>query len=69
MLRADMLEVFKIMNGMEKVEENDFFERTNRRGISRGHDQKLFKGDFIWMWQSTVSVIECAMSGICYRRV
>jgi len=26
MLRADLLEVFKILNGIEKVNETDFFE-------------------------------------------
>ncbi len=43
MLRADLLEVFKILNGMENVEEKDFFERSSRGGVSRGHGLKLFK--------------------------
>ena len=40
-LRADMLEVYKIMNGMEGLEEKDFFMRDlNGR---RGHSFKLYK--------------------------
>jgi hypothetical protein len=39
--RADMLEVYKIMNGMEGLEEKDFFMRDlNGR---RGHSFKLYK--------------------------
>ena len=43
MLRADLLEAFKILSGMENVEEKDFFERSSRGGVSRGHGLKLFK--------------------------
>ena len=39
--RADMLEVYKILNGLEGLKEEDFFIRDNGRG--RGHDFKLFK--------------------------
>ena len=39
--RADLLEVFKILNGLEGVNEKDFFIRDTR--ISRGHAFKLFK--------------------------
>ena len=39
--RADLLEVFKIMNGLEGVNEKDFFIRDTRKG--RGHAFKLFK--------------------------
>jgi len=41
MLRSDLLVVLKIFNGIEKVDETDFFERSNRQ--SRGHALKLFK--------------------------
>ena len=39
--RADMLEVYKIMNGLEGVVEKDFFIRDKGKG--RGHPLKLFK--------------------------
>jgi hypothetical protein len=39
--RADMLEVYKILNGLEGLKEKDFFIRDNGRG--RGYDFKLFK--------------------------
>ena len=39
--RADMLEVYKILNGIEGLEEKDFFIRDRGRG--RGHSFKLFK--------------------------
>jgi len=38
---GDMIEVFKIMNGWESVQESDFFRR-NESGL-RGHTYKLFK--------------------------
>ena len=38
--RADLLEVYKILNGLEGVHEKDFFIRDNRK--SRGHAFKLF---------------------------
>jgi hypothetical protein len=40
-IRADILEVYKIMNGLEGVLEKDFFTRD--RGGRRGHRFKLFK--------------------------
>ena len=42
--RADMLEVFKILKGMEGLQEKDFFVRHNERG--RGHNFKLYKKRF-----------------------
>ena len=39
--RADMLEVFKIMKGLEGLKERDFFVRDTNRG--RGHSLKLYK--------------------------
>ena len=38
--RADLLEMYKILNGLERVNEKDFFIRDNRK--SRGHAFKLF---------------------------
>ena len=40
-LRADMLEVYKIMNGMEGIIEAKFFKRDE--GGRRGHRFKLYK--------------------------
>ena len=40
-LRADMLEVYKIMNGMEGIIEATFFRRDE--GGRRGHRFKLYK--------------------------
>ena len=39
--RADMLEVFKIVKGLEGVQEKDFFIRGKEKG--RGHEFKLYK--------------------------
>jgi len=39
--RADMLKVYKIINGLEDVLEKDFFLRD--QGGRRGHSFKLFK--------------------------
>ena len=39
--RADMLEVFKIINGHEGLVETQFFRRNN--GITRGNSLKLYK--------------------------
>ena len=41
MLRADMLEVYKMMNGMEGITEAKFFKRDE--GGRRGHSFKLYK--------------------------
>ena len=38
--RADLLEVFKILNKFEGVQEEDFFVRNKVRG--RGHTCKVF---------------------------
>ena len=40
-LRADMLEVYKIMNGMEGIIDAKFFKRDE--GGRRGHRFKLYK--------------------------
>ena len=40
-LRADLVEVFKILNGLEGVTEESFFQR--RTSTTRGHSLKLFK--------------------------
>jgi len=40
-IRADVIEVYKILNGLEGIESGSMFIR--RVGISRGHSHKLFK--------------------------
>ena len=44
-LRADLVEVYKIMHGMENVEGSMYFERviTGMSRITRGNEFKLFK--------------------------
>ena len=39
-LRADLVEVYKIINGLEEIGEETFFER--RQVITRGHTCKIF---------------------------
>jgi len=39
-IRGGMIEVFKIMNGWERVQESDFFRRDE--GGRRGHTYDLF---------------------------
>jgi len=38
---GDMLQVYKIMMGIDRVKKEDFFEREEGRG--RGHSMKCFK--------------------------
>ncbi len=40
--RADMIQVYKIIEGIDKVEENHFFTRATYI-TTRGHSRKLFK--------------------------
>lgn len=44
MLRSDLIEVFKILKGLEGLKEDSFFTRGG--GTSRGHSSKLFKNRF-----------------------
>ena len=45
MLRADLLETFKICKGMEGLKEQSFFQRR-RVGGTRGHQFTMFKKGF-----------------------
>ena len=51
-LRADLIEVYKIVKGMDKVDEQSFFDRTNKRNNyhntskTRGNSYKLLKKSF-----------------------
>ena len=40
--RTDMLQVFRILKGIDNLDPNDFFEIDNR-GLTRGHSLKLIK--------------------------
>jgi len=40
-IRADMIEVYKILNGLEGIESGSMF--IKRVGVSRGHSHKLFR--------------------------
>ena len=44
MLRADLIEVYKILNGMDKLDPNRYFTRSE--GNTRGHSCKMFKKSF-----------------------
>ena len=43
-LRGDMIETFKIMNEIDKIDSNLFFTRSTSN--TRGHNLKLYKGKF-----------------------
>ena len=43
--RANVIEVFKIINGLDKLHTNDFFE-LREKSNTRGHCPKLFKKRF-----------------------
>ena len=51
-VRADLIEVYKIVRGMDKVDEKCLFHRYNRRpnhhstSITRGNSYKLLKKSF-----------------------
>lgn len=40
-IRADLLEVYKILHGLENINEEHFFKRNI--SVTRGHSMKLFK--------------------------
>ena len=42
--RGDMIQVYKILNEMDRLETSNFF--TKRENITRGHSKKLFKSRF-----------------------
>jgi hypothetical protein len=50
-MRADLTEVYRIMNGIDKLNEEDFFSRYGKlrqenSGRTRGHALKLYKKRF-----------------------
>ena len=53
-----MLEVFKILIGLDRVELGIFFRWSERRGIG-GTCSSYLKNEYGWMLQKTVSGIEC----------
>ena len=42
-LRADLLQVYKIMHELEGLQKEDFFEMANSRLTTRGHEFKIYK--------------------------
>ena len=42
-LRGDLIEVFKILSGLEGIEEGILFQRSKTINHLRGHSKKLFK--------------------------
>ncbi|XP_072025255.1 uncharacterized protein [Amphiura filiformis] len=42
-LRCDLMEVHKIMNGLEKVNADKFFQLVDEHSSTRGHNKKIFK--------------------------
>jgi len=63
-IRGDMIEVFKILNGWERVQENDFFRRDESG--RRGHTQKLFKTRVRLDIANALSVLGYTSSGTTY---
>jgi hypothetical protein len=42
-MRADLIEVFKIIKGYEGLDERKFFKRYSQESVTRGHSLKLYK--------------------------
>jgi len=65
-IKADMIEVYTILNGLEGNENGSMFIKSV--DISRGHSQKLFKKR-VRMWGNILSATEFVMSGIVCREI
>ena len=59
-LRADMLEVYKILNGMEVIIEAKFFKREEGEGI----DLNSTKKGCVWILPSMLLQIGCVPRGM-----
>src|ERR1700721_2849387 len=69
-VRADLLEVYKIVNKLEGVNERNFFERRQIEGIARekrGNSCKFFKKDLGLIQENIFSAIELSMIGINFQ--
>src|SRR6266516_3652752 len=44
-IRADLIETYKIFNGLDRLDPDDFFELSQVKG-TRGHRYKIFKKGF-----------------------
>ena len=65
-LRVDMLEVYKIMNGVEGIIEAKIFKRDE--GERRGHRFKLYKKGCGWIMPNMLLQTGCMPRGItCLR--
>ena len=62
-LRADLIEVFKILRGFENLDPDRFFQVVGD-GARRGHSFKLFKKRYIvWTWGSSSLLAGFVRSG------
>jgi len=61
-----MMEIERIIIGIEIVKKEDFSEKDEGRG--RGHSMKLFKNGSVWIFASTSSVTWCVTSGTSRQR-
>jgi len=41
--RGDLIETYKLLTGKEKIDNNQFFQRTSQERELRGHSMKLFQ--------------------------
>ena len=56
-VRADLIEVYKIFNGLDSLDPGRFFVRDV--GVTRGHSYKLFKKRVVWMLVDSSLGTEC----------
>ena len=67
-LRADLLEVFKIITGMEGRKEEAFFDRT-REGGTRGTNINCLRKGLQLIWENFLLEIELSTTGIAFRQM
>ena len=69
--RADLVEVYRILNGLENMEEQVFVERSKdvRNRETRGHTMKLYKKgvrtDKVQLWEQGVGRMEPVTQQCC----
>ena len=68
-MRSDLIETFKIMNGVYDINCDLFFQLDE--GCGRGHDQKLFKNRFRLnlILENMLSVTELLTTGTRYLQI
>ena len=63
-LRADPIQVFKILRGFENLDPDRFFQVIGDGAIDRrGHSFKLFKKYIVWTWGSSSLLAGFVRSG------